>query len=198
MGSWKWILIRIPLIFFAVFTFSKWMLWNFYGTKAVLFLLKGPYPLLRQFGSWAIWGCVCLFRGVFFSEEAFAFAILWTGTSCCMLAVCARLLCMHSWSCVCMLALYTGLLHIQTYCVCMVTVYVWMLCMHNYYVCTLAMHARLKLSTYACLKLCTHAWGWGIPGPIPLFPVVWGRSTGQGCTSTQKVSMHRRCGCYTV
>lgn len=191
MGSWKWILIRIPLIFFAVFTFSKWMLWNFYGTKAVLFLLKGPYPILRQFGSWAIWGCVCLFRGVFFSVEAFAFAILCgQPTSCCMLAVCAHLLCMHSWSCACLLC-------IQACCTYKLIVYARLLCMCECYVCTITMCAHL---------LCMHAWscvcmleGEEFQDPFPCSLWRAGGALGRAvCTSTKKVSMHHRCGCYTV
>lgn len=190
MGSWKWILIRIPLIFLQYLHFQNGCYEIFMVPKQCYFYLRGHTHFLGSLGA-GLFGAVCAFsEECSFQRRLLLLQFSGQGTSCCMLAACARLLCMHSWSCVCMLALYTGLLHIQAYCVCIVTVYVQMLCLYNYYVCTLAMHARLKL--------CTHAWGWGIPGPIPSFPVAWGRSTGQGCTSTQKVSMHCRCGCYTV
>lgn len=110
----------------------------------MLFLLKGPYPLLRQFGA-GLFGAVCAF-----SEEAFAFAILCgQGTSCFMLAVCVRLLCMHACS-VCMLAVYAFLeLCVHACFVYRLAAHTNLLCMHGYCVCTNAM--------YACLKLCTHA-----------------------------------------
>lgn len=92
------------------------------------------------------------FRGVFFSEEAFAFAVLWTGNvmlhACCLctLAVYAFLeLCMHACF-VYRLAAHTNLLCMHGYCVCANAMYAQLLCMHTCYACTLE-------AVYACLRV---------------------------------------------
>lgn len=76
---------------------------------AELFLVKGPYPLLRQFWNWGVLGCVCLFGGVLFPKEAFV-VLCGPGKACCILAADAPLdLCIRA-CCACRLAVCTSLL----------------------------------------------------------------------------------------
>lgn len=136
MGSWKWILIRIPLIFLQYLHFQNGCYEIFMALKQCYFYLRGHTHFLGSLELGYLGPCVPFQRRLLLLQfsvdrERHASCLLFVCACCvCMLALYACLLCMHSWSCVCMLALYTGLLHTQTYCVCMVTVYVQMLCMH--------------------------------------------------------------------
>lgn len=118
-GKLKMNINKNPINFCVIFTFPKWMLWNFYGSRAEVFFLKGLYPL-RLFRNRALWASVPSQRISLYPKEAFAIL-------CGRGKHAARLLRVHPWSCACRLVVRTGLLGVCA----LLALYVWMPCMHN-------------------------------------------------------------------